>query len=625
MRFMMAGQYEKAITIKQAIDSINLRHYLLPAIQRKFVWSSSQICLLFDSIMRDYPINSFMMWDIRSASIKNDYKFYEFLKEYCQRFNEENPCVATNAGFHDFKAVIDGQQRLTSLYIGLCGTYAYKKPRVWWPSAQDDRILPPRKLYVDLTAPLNSDDELMMKYNFRFLTDKQYTDSLTDNKHHWFCLHEIFKYEQYDSPDDILFNVVVPELEKRGLISSEFSRKTLLKLYTKIRTENLIHYFNESSQDIDHVLDVFIRTNSGGTKLEFSDLLMSIAVAHWQGDFRKELDELTKNIYQNNEMGFYIERDWFLKTSLMLIDSDVRFKVKNFTSEEVGKIQQQWSEIKSCIKETFILIRRFGINPQSLISKNAVIPVVYWLYKKQTSGHPLYTTINLLNKNHNERSVISQWFYMVLLKGIFGSQADALLTSIRDVMKNSLSDIHFPLEKIIDRYKGSNKDLRFDDEYIESLLNIRYGEGRCRALLHLLFPEMNPTEVFHIDHLHPRNHFSKKYLEKLDYIANSPEKLSFYENPEYWDTIPNLHLLNHSQNISKQDTSLKQWLSQPSNNYSPSMLLVSDENIEFSRFPEFYNERRNALKQRLLSRVFLTTKIDSSPSTMDTDEEILTD
>ncbi|EFL3029443.1 DUF262 domain-containing protein [Escherichia coli] len=621
----MAGQYEKAITIKQAIDSINLRHYLLPAIQRKFVWSSSQICLLFDSIMRDYPINSFMMWDIRSASIKNDYKFYEFLKEYCQRFNEENPCVATNAGFHDFKAVIDGQQRLTSLYIGLCGTYAYKKPRVWWPSAQDDRILPPRKLYVDLTAPLNSDDELMMKYNFRFLTDKQYADSLTDNKHHWFCLHEIFKYEQHDSPDDILFNVVVPELEKRDLISSEFSRKTLLKLYTKIRTENLIHYFNESSQDIDHVLDVFIRTNSGGTKLEFSDLLMSIAVAHWQGDFRRELDELTKNIYQNNEMSFYIERDWFLKTSLMLIDSDVRFKVKNFTSEEVGKIQQQWSEIKSCIKETFILIRRFGINPQSLISKNAVIPVVYWLYKKQTSGHPLYTTINLLNKNHNERSVISQWFYMVLLKGIFGSQADALLTSIREVMKNSLSDIHFPLEKIIDRYKGSNKDLRFDDEYIESLLNIRYGEGRCRALLHLLFPETNPTEVFHIDHLHPRNHFSKKYLEKLDYVANSPENLRFYENPEHWDTIPNLHLLNHSQNISKQDTSLKQWLSQPSNNYSPSMLLVSDENIEFSRFPEFYNERRNALKQRLLNRVFLTTKIDSSPSTMDTDEEILTD
>ncbi|MDP0896978.1 DUF262 domain-containing protein, partial [Klebsiella pneumoniae] len=75
------------------MDSINVRHYLLTSIQRKFVWSSRQICRLFDSIMRDYTINSFMIWDIRSISIKNDYKIYEFQKEYCQRLNEENPCV----------------------------------------------------------------------------------------------------------------------------------------------------------------------------------------------------------------------------------------------------------------------------------------------------------------------------------------------------------------------------------------------------------------------------------------------------------------------------------------------------------------------------------------------------
>ena len=127
----MAGEYEKAITIKDAIDAINQRDYLLPAIQRKFVWSSHQICVLFDSIMRGYPINTFMMWEIKDDGIKNDYKFYEFLKSYCQRFSEENPHVPTNASYKNFRAVIDGQQRLTSLYIGLCGTYAYKKPRVW--------------------------------------------------------------------------------------------------------------------------------------------------------------------------------------------------------------------------------------------------------------------------------------------------------------------------------------------------------------------------------------------------------------------------------------------------------------------------------------------------------------
>lgn len=134
----MSGEYERAISIKEAIEAINNRDYLLPAIQRKFVWSSHQICVLFDSIMRGYPINTFMMWEINSDKIKNEYKFYEFLKYYCQRFNEENPYANTFAGLKDFKAIIDGQQRLTSLYIGLCSTYAYKQPRVWWPGTMDE-------------------------------------------------------------------------------------------------------------------------------------------------------------------------------------------------------------------------------------------------------------------------------------------------------------------------------------------------------------------------------------------------------------------------------------------------------------------------------------------------------
>ena len=67
---------------------------------------------------------------------------------------------------------------VSHLYILDCVERMRIKAPEWWPSAQDDRILPPRKLYVDLTAPLDSDDEPMMKYNFRFLTDKEYTDSL---------------------------------------------------------------------------------------------------------------------------------------------------------------------------------------------------------------------------------------------------------------------------------------------------------------------------------------------------------------------------------------------------------------------------------------------------------------
>jgi len=616
----VAGEYEKAISIKDAIDGINNRDYLLPAIQRKFVWSSQQICVLFDSIMRGYPINTFMMWEIKSDHIKNQYKFYEFLKCYCQRFNEE-----TSASFKDFKAIIDGQQRLTSLYIGLCSTYAYKQPRVWWPSTRDDIILPPRKLYLDLMQPVNpEDDESLMYYNFRFLTEQQYQDSMLDpKKHYWFCLHQILELPQVEGGNHVWNKVVRPYLESVGLDKNEFAQDTLAQLYDVIRCQKIIHYFNETSQEIDHVLDVFIRTNSGGTKLDFSDLLMSIAVANWDGDFRKELEDLITHIHQSVDMGFYLERDWFLKTCLMLTDADVRFKVKNFKAEEVTRIQKEWAEIKACIKATFLLVRRLGINPQSLTSKNAVIPICYFLYRKHVGDVPLYQQINNLAKCHDYRSTISQWFYMVLLKGIFGGQADAILTSMRDVIDENLAVDTFPLPEIIDRYKATNKDLRFDEDYVDSLLEIQYGEGKCRALLHLLFPEMNPTEVFHIDHLHPKSTFEKASLKKLDFLQTDSELLAFYSDARHWNAIPNLHLLNHSQNISKNDRPLTDWVTDENVHLTAKDFLVDGVSLEFGDFSEFYDKRRVALKERLKSRVFMSSALPVALEPEDSDEEVV--
>ena len=623
----MAGEYEKPISIKEAIDAINDRDYLLPAIQRKFVWSTHQICVLFDSIMRGYPISTFMIWEIKDENIKNDYKFYEFIKSYCQRFNEENSRIQTNASFKNFNAIIDGQQRLTSLYIGLNSTYAYKQPRVWWPSTRDDKILPPRKLYLDLLKSVGSeDDESLMYYNFKFLTDEQYDESVKSGQHshHWFCMHEILKMSQIDDVDDVLLKIVLPELNKRGLSENEFARKTLLKLYQVIRNTKIIHYFKETNQKIDHVLDVFIRTNSGGTKLDFSDLLISIAVANWD-DFREELDDLISRVHQSNDMGFYLGRDWVLKTCLMLTGSDVRFKVKNFKSEQVETIQHQWQSIIKCIKASFILIRRFGITPQSLTSKNAVIPICYYLYKKRVDGKPLYDSVNNLAKHYEERASISQWFYMVLLKGIFGGQADTILSSMRDVLDQNINESIFPLPQIIERYKATNKDLRFDADYIENLLDTQHGERRCRALLHLLFPEMNETEVFHIDHLHPQSSFDKNKLKQLDFLEENPELLAFFSDSKHWNSVANLHLLNDSQNLSKKDRPLREWLEDSTVNLSRKDLLVGDISLDLENFREFYQTRRDALNCRLVSRVSMTNSLSEEVRLDDSDEEVVED
>jgi len=122
--------FQTPITIFQAIENIEKKKYLLPAIQREFVWGSDKIEWLFDSLLRKYPISSFLFWNVENEH-RNGYKFYSFISEFRERYKIHNDEVSTD-GTNGFTAILDGQQRLTSLYIGLKGSYAYKEPRKWW-------------------------------------------------------------------------------------------------------------------------------------------------------------------------------------------------------------------------------------------------------------------------------------------------------------------------------------------------------------------------------------------------------------------------------------------------------------------------------------------------------------
>lgn len=134
--------FEAPITIAEAIENIEKQKYLLPSIQREFEWKHEKIEWLFDSIMRNYPISSFLFWRVEGET-KEKFKFYRFIRNFRQRYQTHNEEVNT-AGHNDFHAVLDGQQRLTSLYIGLRGSYAYRTPRL--KEENSERVYPTRHL-----------------------------------------------------------------------------------------------------------------------------------------------------------------------------------------------------------------------------------------------------------------------------------------------------------------------------------------------------------------------------------------------------------------------------------------------------------------------------------------------
>src|ERR1035437_6962852 len=164
--------FQAPISISDVISRIRSRRLLLPAIQREFVWGPKKVEWLFDSLLQGYPVGSFLFWQVRDSKAKSDFKYYEFLRTFRERYATHNPEFNTQ-GHIDFDAVLDGQQRLTAIYIGLTGTYAYKRPRIWWEDSE--RALPTRRLYLNVVERGPDDDEESGRlYEFQFLTQEEY-------------------------------------------------------------------------------------------------------------------------------------------------------------------------------------------------------------------------------------------------------------------------------------------------------------------------------------------------------------------------------------------------------------------------------------------------------------------
>jgi hypothetical protein len=107
---------------------------------------------------------------------------------------------------------------------------------------------------------------------------------------------------------------------------------------------------------------------------------MSIAIANWQEkDARQEIHRLTDGI---RAFGFSISKDFIFKAYLYLFSGDIKFKVTNFSKENAHNFERDWDGIRDAIQTAFELIRSFGYDDYTLTSKNAVLPVVYYLYHR---------------------------------------------------------------------------------------------------------------------------------------------------------------------------------------------------------------------------------------------------
>jgi hypothetical protein len=610
------------MTIATALKLIQKNELILPAIQREYVWKPSQVIKIFDSVLRGYPVGSFLSWKVLPETV-DAFKFYGFMRDYSGYDKKHNPVVDIPTD-REVTAVLDGQQRLTSLNIGLRGTYAYRNPRAWANKAWS---YPERRLYLNLLgeAPEN---EAGLKYHLAFLTKEQIEQAVADDTKKWFPISDIFE------AGEAFQMAQIPV--KYGVGNDAKAVEMISLLWQEVHHNQSLHFYEETDQDIERVLDIFVRVNSGGTVLSYSDLLMSIATAQWkEKDARAAVHELVDALNTTGQ-GFDFSQDTVLKSGLVLADvGDVGFKVKNFTTANMATLESKWDEISTSLRIAAELLADFGLSGGTLTADSVLIPVAYYVHRRG-----LLPTYRVSDKKHDreDRAALRSWVLRSLIaRGVWGSGLDTLLRDLREIIRLDGED-SFPLAAIERAMARRGKSLDVNDALIEDILGLAYGGGRTWAVLATLFDHVDTRMQYHVDHIFPKAQLDLRTLRGLK-NADGSRRLSDAAIDELVakrDLLPNLELLPGPENVGKSDAAPDTWVVDHypgADEYAAflkSNALPSSLPHDVDDFLAFYDSRRDTLVARIKAKLqtqggassvaALPTDIDAEMGEGDLDE-----
>ncbi len=564
-------------SIKDIIEELN-QSYFLPDIQREYVWlrkaDEKKIEQLFDSLLRGYPIGSFLFWklkkndietnkDAKEDSEKLNFQLYEFIENYDERYPHNPEANLEEIKPDDLSIVLDGQQRLTSLYIGLKGTRTLRKK---WARRHSPDPFEKKQLFINLRyqPKAESPDD-----NYEFAFKEKGKIPKTDDKNYWFKVGDILTLES------------VVEYAEDNPISVPES-KILEKLKNAFCTNNLISYFEEKEKNLDKVLKIFIRVNSGGTKLSYSDLLMSLLTATFSIDIRDLMNQFVDSL---RDQGFgTMTRDHVLKTCLILTESNHTFQLKNFSKKNINEIEKEWEEITKAISEACDLLKEFGYS-NSLSSGYILSTVAYYIFKKK----PL---------NPEDKNEILKFVRNAQIDGYFSDKTDGRLEVVVKIIRSA---DHF--ESVNSKLALSKiHPLNISSDNIDRMVDREYGHAAILPILQILYPNLDyKNSTFHIDHIYPKSKFKKKSTE----LAEEYSKKANY--------LYNLQLLEGRENKEKQAKDPEEWLKEHYSSeeeikaYKERNYIKESHSLSWKEIKEFDEYRSEKMKAKL-KEILLTAK-----------------
>ncbi len=589
----------KSWTIAECVKEVN-NSIFLPDIQRPYVWEEEDIYLLFDSLCRNYPINTVLFWYLKKETLQS----YDFIKrvKFIEELDAENK-LDTGALMRDmYYLVIDGQQRITSLYLTLKGNYKIK----------NKRKMESADLYFNfLSGEQENEEEMLFEFQF-FPIDKDDVwieknvdpkKKSTSSEKYWIRVKYVMGLQQLYTVQTSVRNKIK---EKINYEIPDEQLGHIFLLWSKLNHESLITFYEEKTQKYDEVLDIFIRTNQGGQKLKYSDLLFSYVKLNWK-DAREKFSELLTAL--NDSQRFKFDNDFILKTILFIHAKDqegMKYRTANFTKKILDgtKDSEEWDDhIVKATKLTRDLISdKFLLTSDKLVtSYNALIPIFYFLYKNNIKG--IGEEKDKLT--FETQTVIREWLITTVLTGVFSGQSDGILYRAKMAIDENVNGNNFPKIALFEKFNEAKPALNIS--LTEDIISkSSYNSKDSYLLLSLLYNcSINFSPL--VDDNKPQQ----------DHILSQHELKQAGVEQAKINSIYNIRYVTASDNRQKSNEPFIAWSRRLGDSVLDKHFIPHGE-WDASNFDEFLIERKKLfLKQLGIPEVTVQNSDSVSPMTND--------
>lgn len=474
--------------------------FWLPNIQRPFVWYEDQIARLFDSIMREYPISTLLVW-----KTKEEVKHRKFIDNFLPDLKLSSFYVPDNT--RSKMMVLDGQQRLQSLFIGLRGSYFG------------------RELYFDvLSGVMSAPEDIRYRFGFRDLANATWP---------WVKFKDIV-FQNNKLPGEIAEALIqlapspISDSDRRVVGRNVERARQEFVNDDNITFQELDGIDNPDAYQLDDIVEIFIRANSGGTKLGKSDLLFSLLTSSWDAA-DGEMESLLEDLNQGN---FSFDRDFVLKSCLSVLGKGARYEVDKFRDGKTKEdIISKWPELSVAIKDVrdLLVTKTYIRSDKAMPSYLALIPLIYFRYHFPAQ----------FGTNEN----LAKYLLRVLTTGVFGGSPDNLIDKL---VRNIDEQADFVLTEIFGVIRADQRSLDISPNVI---FEQYYGSRSIHLFFNLWYRDFNYAPALgangpEVDHIFPQSLL--KTVKDLN--PDSGKRNILHYRAEHRDQIANCMLLTADEN-----------------------------------------------------------------------------